>query len=253
MLLKKMTLVQAHIRGKRTNRGGWDSASTAACISIYCECSAARWRYRPRSKWGRHRVRLPPPRKAKWRQWGLYRRAPALAAPAAILSRAILTKAAVVNAGSRTMSPISPPSSRRWGRGVAAVVAGGEGTIVAMMLEPGATALHTHQMIKILRAAQELFLETSGGICTPPILQSACKMNLPPIFRAMLLASSGPNTVKISTSTKILVCACLQMFLWAVQSPNDRLERGYLPVNQLIIACTHTLRASRANPCGLEP
>jgi hypothetical protein len=44
-----------------------------------------------------------------------------------------------------------------------------------------------------------------GNICTSPILQSACQMNFPPIFRAVLLANSGTNNVKISTSTKILV------------------------------------------------
>jgi len=58
MLLKKMTLVQAHTRGKRTNRGAYSRQAhkprrlgllqSGACLTISCECSAGRWRYRPR-------------------------------------------------------------------------------------------------------------------------------------------------------------------------------------------------------------
>jgi hypothetical protein len=93
MLLKKMTLVQAHIRGKRTNRGGWDSSSPAACIRILT---------------------------AEFTGGGASRRW-SLAEKERLLRR-------------------------------------------CRMLEPGAIALHTYQMIKILRAALEPFLETSREI-----------------------------------------------------------------------------------------
>jgi hypothetical protein len=157
MLLKKMTLVQAHIRGKRTDRGGWDSSSPTACISISCECSAGRWRYRPRSKWGRHRLRLRPPRKAEWRQWRLYDRAPALAAPAAHSLAG--NRCEGRSRECRKQNDVADLAAE-----FTAVVASEEGTIVAAMLEHGAIPPHTYQMIKILRAAQEPFLETSREI-----------------------------------------------------------------------------------------
>jgi hypothetical protein len=112
-------------------------------------------------KVGRHRLRLRPPRKAEWRQWGLYRPSARLG-PSGHSLAGNLHEGRSRDAGSRTMSAISPPRSRRWS--VAAVVASREGTITAAMLEPGAIALHTCQMIKILRAAQELSLNTSGEI-----------------------------------------------------------------------------------------
>jgi hypothetical protein len=92
------------------------------------------------------------------------------------------------------------------GRGVAAVVAGGEGNDccddVGARRDCAPFAPNDQNPKGSTRTFSGNF---RGNICTPPILQSACQMNLPPIFRAMLLASSGPNTAKISTSTKILV------------------------------------------------
>jgi hypothetical protein len=86
-----------------------------------------------------------------------------------------------------------------------AAVAGGEGTIVAAMLESGAIAPIRANDQNPKGSTRTFSGNFSGSICTPPILQSACQMNLPPIFWATLLASSGTNTVWISTSTKILV------------------------------------------------
>jgi hypothetical protein len=200
MLLKKMTLVQAHIRGKRTNRGGWDSSSPAACIRIlrmFCSSLATgiknpavaliervifakdrdelvaatkaldrvllfnhyvvpQWTYgkhRPRPKWDGIAFVFGHRERQSGANGDCIDRAPALAAPAAILSRAILTKADV---GDLAAEFTGGGASRRWS------LAEKERLLRrCWMLEPGAIPLHTYQMIKILRAALEPFLETS--------------------------------------------------------------------------------------------